>query len=67
MDKTLIKSIRLNAHESKILKDIAFELSKKNILNDINTLYRESDLIHKFIESFAHKLTVDDTGELIFK
>jgi hypothetical protein len=28
MDKTLIKSIRLNAHESKILKDIAFELSK---------------------------------------
>ena len=28
MDKTLIKSIRLNAHESKILKDIAL-LAKK--------------------------------------
>ncbi|MFL3617407.1 hypothetical protein VKQ53_27325 [Escherichia coli] len=66
MDKDLIKSIRLNAQESKLLKDIAFELSKKNILNDVNILFRESDLIHALIENFASRLDVDATGNLMF-
>ncbi|EHX6295748.1 hypothetical protein K3012_003051 [Salmonella enterica] len=65
MDKNLVKTIRLNAQESQVLKNIAFDLSKKNIMNDINVLYRESDLIHVLIEDYAHRLDVDASGKLI--
>lgn len=65
MDK-LIKTVRLNDSESLLLKNISLDFSKRNILNGVHKLYKESDLIHFLVEHLTDRLDIDSNGDLIF-
>ena len=67
MKKNLIKTIRLKDSESIELGVISYELTKKNIMNGINIIYKESDLVHFLIESKMNEVDVNEKGELTFK
>ncbi|MCT8349548.1 hypothetical protein LGZ99_20695 [Photorhabdus temperata] len=67
MKEPLIKTIRLKDSEAIDLKDISYELTRKNVMNGVKTIYRESDIVHFILEAKMHKIDVNDKGELIFK
>lgn len=66
MKEPLIKTIRLKDTESYDLKEISYNLTKKNIMNGVKTIYRESDLVHFILEQKLNKIDVDEKGNLIF-
>ncbi|MEY0023042.1 hypothetical protein AB7W40_03335 [Providencia rettgeri] len=67
MKQNLVKTIRLKDSESIELGVLAYELTKKNIMNGINVIYKESDLVHFLIENKYSDIDVNDKGQLIFK
>ncbi|QUG52544.1 hypothetical protein KDU74_01930 [Enterobacter cloacae] len=67
MKKNLIKTIRLKDSESIDLGVLSYELTKKNIMNGINIIYKESDLVHFLIENKMNEIDVNEKGELTFK
>ena len=67
MKQNLVKTIRLKDSESIELGILAYELTKKNIMNGINVIYKESDLVHFLIENKYSDIDVNDKGQLIFK
>lgn len=67
MKQNLVKTIRLKDSESIELGVLAYELTKKNIMNGINVIYKESDLVHFLIENKYREIDVNDKGQLVFK
>lgn len=67
MKQNLIKTIRLKDSESIELGVLSYELTKKNIMNGVNVIYKESDLVHFLIENKTSEIDVNEKGELIFK
>lgn len=67
MKKSLIKTIRLKDSESIDLGVLSYELTKKNIMNGINIIYKESDIVHFLIENKMNEIDVNEKGELTFK
>lgn len=67
MKQNLVKTIRLKDSESIELGVLAYELTKKNIMNGINVIYKESDLVHFLIENKYSDIDVNEKGQLIFK
>lgn len=66
MENKLIKTVRLNDNESLLLKNVSLDFSKRNVLNGVHKLYKESDLIHFMIEHLTGRLDIDSNGDLIF-
>ncbi|ETO41216.1 hypothetical protein [Morganella sp. EGD-HP17] len=67
MKEPLKKTIRLKDSEAIVLKDISYELTKKNIMNGRKAIYRESDIVHFILESKINMVDVNENGELILK
>ncbi|WP_283126875.1 hypothetical protein [Providencia stuartii] len=67
MTEPLIKTIRLKDNESIDLKELSYSLTRKNIMNGLKAVYRESDIVHFILESKIHDVDVNEMGELIFK
>ncbi|MEA3773434.1 hypothetical protein VBK73_22860 [Enterobacter hormaechei] len=66
MKEPLIKTVRLKDSEAIDLKEIAYKLTKKNIMNGVMAVYRESDIVHFVLEAKMHKVDVNEKGELVF-
>lgn len=67
MTEPLIKTVRLKDTESADLKEISYNLTRKNIMNGLKAVYRESDIVHFVLENKIHDVDVNENGELFFK
>ncbi|ECJ8613255.1 hypothetical protein FQB19_22170 [Salmonella enterica] len=67
MSETIKATIRLKKQEAIELKDRAYALTKKAIVNGKHIIYTESDLVHFSIEKTLKKIDLDDSGKLMLK
>lgn len=64
-DKSLLnKTIKLKKSEATELKEISFSLTKQAINSGHQKIYKESDIVHFLIEKMAHKISLNQNGEL---
>lgn len=67
MKEPLIKTVRLKDSESINLKEISYDLTRKNIMNGLKAVYKESDIVHFILENKIHDVDVNENGDLVFK
>lgn len=65
MSETIKATIRLKKQEAIELKDKAYALTKKAIVNGKHIIYTESDLVHFSIEKTLKKIDLDESGKLV--
>ncbi|ELQ4283580.1 hypothetical protein R2X83_000551 [Salmonella enterica] len=65
MSETIKATIRLKKQEAIELKDRAYALTKKAIVNGKHIIYTESDLVHFSIEKTLKKIDLDESGKLV--
>ncbi|ECK9011641.1 hypothetical protein AID11_12345 [Salmonella enterica subsp. enterica] len=64
MSEAIKATIRLKKQEAIALKDKAYALTKKAIMNGIHTVHTESDIVHFAIENTLKNIDVDESGKL---
>lgn len=65
MSEPLKATIRLKKQEAIDLKEMAFNLTKKAIMNGKQKIHSESDIVHLAIEYAIKNIDIDDKGELV--
>lgn len=67
MSESIKATIRLKKQEAVELKDKAYALTRKAIMNGKHIVYTESDLVHFAIENTLKNIDLNDSGQLIIK
>ncbi len=64
MTQALKTTIRLKKQEAMELKDMAFTLTKKAIMQGKHKVFSESELVHFAIEKVMKNIGIDENGNL---
>ncbi|MIE73125.1 hypothetical protein EL06_28160 [Salmonella enterica subsp. diarizonae] len=67
MSEAIKATVRLKKQEAIELKDKAYALTRRAIMNGKHVVYTESDIVHFAISSTIKNIDLDENGHLAIK